>query len=264
MGDKDEERKHTAKTKKPSDKTVANDTQVASKAESGLKLPTIRKIHIKTRYVVLGVPVLLLGLFFARVAIWEHHYLAVMEGSERDTTTTSVYDGGEEIDDTEPTETEIQEYIVAPDKPRYFTIRSLGIYNARVVEVGLKDGDEMGTPRNAYDVGWYVNSVLPGSNGVTMLNAHGGSLGNGIFRNLPSISVGAEIVVEMGDGTKYTYIVHDLVTKNLGEEANDYMPTAFSSPTPGVASMTLITCTGDWLMNQQTYSQRLFVRALRK
>ena len=94
------------------------------------------------------------------------------------------------------------------------------------------------------------------------MDAHGGSMGNGIFNNLPSITTGAKIIIEMGDEkTEYTYEVVDLVTKNLSD-ANDYMVVAFSSPEEGKDSLTLITCTGDWIWNKQTYSERLFVRAV--
>lgn len=265
MGDKDETKKKTTKAADTEAVNMKKTKETKINIEKDLKLPTVRRIHVKPPHIILACIILVLALFFTRVAIWEHNYLAAMEGSERDnpnSQTTSAAE--EETDDTEPTTTEVQEYIVAPDKPRYLTIRSLGIYNSRIVEVGLTNGDEMATPRNIYDSGWYINSALPGANGVSIINAHGGDLGNGIFRNLPKISVGAEIVIEMGDGRKFTYVVHDATSQEIGDAANDYMTTAFSSPQPGVASMTLITCTGDWLETQQTYSRRLFVRALLK
>lgn len=244
-----------------------NDTAIKKpmKNSEQMKLPTIRKIHLKPGYVVVGIIALLLTLFFARVAIWENAYLAAKEGSERDVTTTTnseVYDGGEEVDNTEPTTTEITEYIVAADKPRYFSIPSLGINNARVVELGLKSDGSLASPYNIYNVGWYTGSSLPGTNGVAVLDAHGGDLGSGIFRTLPRIQIGALVRIEMGDGRLYTYRVVDTATKELGEDANNYMPTAFTSPQAGVGSITLITCTGDWWLSSQTYSQRFFVRAV--
>ena len=246
-------------------KEVKESTKGKVKTRKGLKLPKLRKIHVKPSYVVLGVFLVLFVTFFARVAIWEHNYIAAMEGSERDIveSTGGVYDGGEEeVDDTQPTETEVAVYTVAPDKPRYFRVPSLGI-NAIVVEVGRKENREMATPTNIYHVGWYTGSSLPGTNGVTILDGHGGDGGWGIFRTLPRIQIGAEIKVEMGDGRQYTYRVVETATKELGDDANNYMQEyAFSSPEPGVGSMTLITCTGDWWEASQTYSQRFFLRAL--
>ena len=138
-----------------------------------------------------------------------------------------------------------------------------GIVNARIVEVGLKENQELATPVNIYDIGWYTGSDLPGT-GVSVMDAHGGNAGQGIFRTLPNIQTGAEIAVEMGDGRLYTYVVTDTATKALGDDANAYMNTAFTSPEPGTPSLTLITCTGDWWLQSQTYSHRFFVRALLK
>ena len=89
-----------------------------------------------------------------------------------------------------------------------------------------------------------------------------GNAAQGIFRTLPNIQSGAEITIEMGDGRLYTYVVTDTATKALGDDANAYMNTAFTSPEPGSPSLTLITCTGDWWLQSQTYSHRFFVRAL--
>ncbi len=233
-----------------------------------MKLPVFRKIHLHPAYLALGIVATVLAVFFIRVAVWEHNYLAAMEGTQRDSHAVSVDEGatstGDDVDDSEPTEKEIVEYIVAPDKPRYFSIPYLGIHNARIVEIGLKGQGEMGTPYNIYDVGWYTGagSVLPGENGVTMMNAHGGDLGYGIFRSLPKLPVGETVRIEMGDGRIFTYRVVESVRKELGEDANQYMNTAFTPVNGANGTLTLITCTGDWWEKEQTYSQRLFVRAV--
>ncbi len=228
-----------------------------------MELPVIRKKYISPLTIVGVLMLVLLVAFFGRIALWENHYYSSKEGSERDVpeTTAEAVANQEIYDETEPTEVEVAEYIVAPDKPRYFSIPSLGIYNSRIKEIGVNANGEMGTPYNIYDTGWYVDSVLPGANGTSIINAHGGNLGNGIFRNLPNIQPGAEIKIEMGDGRIYTYRVVDKTTKELGADADGYMSEAFVSPVSGQPSLTLITCTGDWWLNSQTYSQRLFVRA---
>jgi len=238
---------------------VENTTK--EKTSRGMKLPGLRKITIKPSWIVWGIILLLALGFIIRVATWEHAYLARMEGSERDVVSVEYYDGGEEVDETVPN---TNEYHVAPDKPRFLTIDSLGIINARIVEVSQKDNGEIDTPRNIYDVGWYNGdgSALPGRTGTVVMDGHGGNMGNGVFNHLPSIQPGAKIIIEMGDEkTKYTYEVVDTVTKNLNE-ANDYMTVAFSSPREGKDSLTIITCTGNWIWNKQTYSERLFVRAI--
>lgn len=255
------------KTKKSTENAAKSPAKSLSQSQK-MRLPIMRRLHIRPFYLVAGAVVTILAIFFIRVALWEHSYLAAREGSERDvvSTTIEVNEGDgttEEVDSTEPTTQEIQEYIVASDKPRYISIPYLGIH-ARIVEIGLKSQGEMATPYNIFDVGWYTGSgsVLPGQNGVTIMNAHGGSLGYGIFRNLPKLPIGETIRIEMGDGRIFTYKVVESVTKNLGDEANQYMNTAFTQIAGASNTLSLITCTGDWWDSSQTYSQRLFVRAV--
>lgn len=258
---------------KESTKTI-NQKQTSNK-NSSLHLPKVRPIYLRPSYIALGVIALLVAIFFTRVAIWEHSYIERMEGSERHTTSiTPVNEIDEEIDENEPTEQEITEYIVAPGKPRYFSIPSIGIRNARIVEIGLKSTGELSTPYNIYNVGWYNGSAVPGSKGTSVFDGHGGFTNIGIFGNLPprpgynrGVTVGDIITVEMGvaDGETpvvYTYRIVDTATKNLGEDANNYMATAFESPVRGQSSLTIITCTGDWWAKSKTYSQRFFVRAV--
>lgn len=225
-----------------------------------------RHILIKTRHIAIFVVFLLAGVFFGRVAIWEDQYLAAKEGSERSQVETDSSPTGTDnnVDTTEPSEYEIAEYHVAPHLPRYLTIRSLGIYNSRVEQSGIGAGGEMSVPYNTWNTGWYINSDLPGKiGGTAVIDGHSGD-GHCIFNNLPRIQVGAEIVIEMGDEkTKYTYVVTSLATKKIGEEANTYMETALARK-PGVAQLTLITCTGDWWQQSRTYSHRLFVHAVLK
>lgn len=273
------ESKTTKNSKKPASDTASKKATAASPSvktgpsnskktntKRNMKLPHVRRLHFKVRHIIATIAILLIAGFVARVAIWEHNYLLAMEGSERHLATSAkeeeVYDGGGEVDSKEPTQQEVQEYHVAANKPRYLTIPLLNIRNARIVEVGLTSSGELDTPYNIYNIGWYNKSALPGVNGVTVMDAHGGDMGNGIFRYLPRIGVGDEITIEMGDEkTKYVYTVREKVVKNLGADANAYMDTAFQPVRAGKGSLTLITCTGDWLQTQQTYSQRLFVRA---
>lgn len=242
----------------------------ATKSKKDMKLPRVRKVHIKVRYIILGIIVAVFAVFFGRVAIWEKHYLDTMTGSERDNPNSSVGSIGStnpshpELDETEPTEAEIFEYTVPASQPRYLTIRSLGIYNSCIVGIGLLSDGTLDVPQNIYRVGWYTGSVLPGQVGVSLMNAHGGDLGNGIFKNLPKIAIGAEIEIEMGDGRKFTYVVTDVAFKNIGADANNYLSTALTPPRPGAAALTLITCTGEWSQVQQTYMQRFYVRAVLK
>lgn len=241
----------------------SDSTKTNSSAPAAMKLPSWRKLHFKASHVA-GVIILLLAtIFFGRVAIWEHNYLKRMEGSERAVSSLNAeVEGEEEVDKEVPTETEVTEYVVAADRPRYLSIPSIGLNQARILEVGTKPNGELATPYNIYDIGWYNESALPGSNQVVVMDAHGGAPGIGAFGNLPQIKHGDIIKIEMGDGREFSYAVVDTATKALGDEANNYMITAFESPEENRGSLTLITCTGVYWTSSRTYSHRFFTRAI--
>ena len=235
-----------------------------------LRLPKARKLHFTPGQVAIAIVVLFLAIFFTRIAIWEHDYIQRMEGSKRDVTQSilSPSNESEDVDKTEPTPAEVTEYHVAPGEPRYFSIPSVGINNARIVKIGLKSTGELATPSNIYNVGWYNASAMPGTNGVAIIDGHGGAPGIGVFGNLTLAKIGATITIELEPTTAgtageiYTYRIVDTATKQLGDEANRYMTTAFESPEPGHGSLTLITCTGDYWLSSRTYSHRFFIRAV--
>lgn len=165
----------------------------------------------------------------------------------------------------EPEITDAAAYQVAPNKPRYLSVPSLGLINIPVTEFGVTSANQLGSPKSTRVVGWYYQSAFPGKQGVSVMNAHGGDLGTGIFKTLPRAKVGDEVIIEMGDGRKFTYVIEQMNFKKLGTDANSYMSTALYEPLrSGVATLTLITCTGMWLRDLQTYDQRLFVRAALK
>lgn len=244
--------------------------QLTTSNSKSMRLPKARRLHFTPGQIALAVIVLILAIFFTRVAVWEHAYIERMEGSKRDVTQSvlSPSSDDENVDRTEPAPAEVSEYHVAAGKPRYFSIPSVGINNARIVEIGLKSTGELATPNNIYNVGWYNASAMPGTNGVAVIDGHGGAPGIGVFGNLTLAKVGATITIELepttegGTGKVYTYRIVDTATKPLGDEANQYMATAFESPEPGRGSLTLITCTGDYWLSSRTYSHRFFIRAV--
>lgn len=253
------------RAKKP---TASSNTTKGNKTnKNDMKLPLFRRIHIKPSHIVCVILIALLAIFFGRVALWEHDYLARMEGSDRDTpaangTSGVIYDG--DGNEAEMTETEIVNYVVPANMPRYFSIPSLGIVNVPIAEVGLRADGSVDVPGYSNVIGWYNGSVLPGAKGASLLDAHGGDLGDGIFRTLPRIQIGADINIEMGDGRLFTYKVVDTATRPLDGEnsADQYMPTALTPPQGSTASLTLITCTGEWSQIRQTYLNRFFARAV--
>lgn len=221
-----------------------------------LKIKGWRKI---VKWAMWSVLVAVFLVFLIRVATFEATYYAEKEGSER-----AYIDSSEEEDliEVEPTDDEVKEYIVAPDRPRYLKIEKLGINKARILPMGVNAKGELATPNNIFDVGWYEASGKPGQGGTMIIDGHnGGPHVLGVFKNLPDLVEGDIITVVRGDDEVFNYSVVESESIAL-EDADAYMAVAAKSPDPGTESVTLISCTGEWSQQRGTYLSRQFVRAV--
>ena len=256
----------------------------AEKSPKPAKKPSLtpKKAKIKKIFSISfwSVLIILVLVFAIRVLTWETAYYSEKIGSPRAVAETA---SEEEVDETEPTATEVAEYKVAADRPRYLSISAIGVTNARVIAVGINSKQELSTPSNIFDVGWYDSSSKPGQGGTILIDGHnGGPHVYGVFKRLPLLCAkddtstrsietgetkactggeGDKIVIERGDGTFFTYEVIENVTVALSD-SDKYMNTALSSPVAGVESLSLITCTGEWSQSQKTYLSRQFLRAI--
>ena len=212
-----------------------------------------------TKWAIIGVLGLLLLIFLIRVATFENDYYSSKEGTER---AVAEQNDDAQLDETKPTDNEIKEYTVAPDRPRYLTIEKLGVANSRVLPMGRTMTGELDTPNNIFDVGWYEASGKPGQGGTMVIDGHnGGPHVHGVFKNLPNLVEGDIIKIERGDGKIFQYKVVENKTVDLNG-ADSYMAVAMKSPEYGKESVTLISCTGDWSQAQDTYLSRQFTRAI--
>lgn len=224
-----------------------------------LKIKGWRKIATWSAWALAGI---LFLIFFIRIVSYEAWYYDAKEGSERAVVSQEDDDEEEELIEVAPTETEVYEYTVPADNPRYLTIEKLRIRNARILSMGVNKKNEMDTPRNVFDVGWYNASSKPGQGGTIVIDGHnGGPHVHGVFKDLPSLASGDIIQIERGDGLIYKYTVVENNTIPLSQ-SDVYMNTAMKSPESGKESVTLISCTGEWSQSQGTYLSRQFVRAV--
>ena len=210
--------------------------------------------------ILLGLVLFVLTFFFARTAIWEYKYYREMEGKPR--VAAETVEEPAEVEETEVTAEQRSEHVVPADAPRYLSIEKLGIVNARIFSMGINKSGELDTPANIFDVGWYSQSSKPGSGGVLVMDGHnGGPNVEGVFKHLNTLYEGDLIVIERGDGEKFTYKVVENKEVALSE-ADNYMKTAFTTPVQGTEALTLISCIGEWSQVQQTYLSRQFTRAI--
>ena len=177
-----------------------------------------------------------------------------------------------EVDETEVTQEKKDDYQVPnPSFPRYLSIPSLKISNARVVQIGtIKNTGQLDSPKSIYDAGCYTKSGLPGAGkGAVLIDGHnGGPTKGGIFENLGSLSMGSEIIIERGDGQRITYQVADnreMSVEDINNESNPLgMKTMLNSMDPKKEGLNMITCVGDWDYSKNTFNKRVMLRAVRK
>ena len=159
------------------------------------------------------------------------------------------------------TEQEKQAYTVPPSHPRELIIKKLGV-DANILAVGSVEGT-LSAPGSAWDAGWYNQSALPGrGSGALLLDGHvNDALGSpGIFYNLTSLTKDDKIVIERGDGQKFTYAVTDV--QDIPLEKVD-MNAVLASAEPGKEGLNLITCGGLYDFQKKTYDHRIIVFSVR-
>jgi LPXTG-site transpeptidase (sortase) family protein len=66
-------------------------------------------------------------------------------------------------------------------------------------------------PDNIFDVSWYSGSGRPGENGNILISGVAeGLTKHGVFYNLDSLEKGDEIILERGDGERFSYGIEKL------------------------------------------------------
>jgi sortase (surface protein transpeptidase) len=128
--------------------------------------------------------------------------------------------------------------------------------NAGVEAVGVDRSGAMATPRNVWNVGWYRDGPVPGAQGDAVIDGHVGLPGSPlVFSGLSRLTVGAEVIAVLADGTRSRFSV----TGIRSWPASAHPEGLFSAE--GEPRLSLITCTGSYDRTSQTYAERLTVEA---
>jgi LPXTG-site transpeptidase (sortase) family protein len=145
----------------------------------------------------------------------------------------------------------------APLIPTKISVPSLGI-NASVEQVGKKADGSMGTPQKFEDVAWYSLGSKPGQPGNAVIAGHVNNAltKTGVFQHLSSIKLGDTITLSDSAGHALTYKVRD-----IEQYSADTAPAAAIFATTGPSQVVLITCDGEWISEDKTFSKRLVVFA---
>lgn len=123
--------------------------------------------------------------------------------------------------------------------PARVEIPSLGI-DSPLIDLFVAEDGTMGVPTTAEQIGWWEDGPIPGEPGASLIAAHvrlGGD--DGVFLDLGTLEVGAEVAVDRVDGTVATYAVTS-VEQFPKDEFPDERVYTFDGPT----RLHLVTCGG--------------------
>lgn len=163
-------------------------------------------------------------------------------------------------DETVVTASAIDSYEVPADHPRVLLVESLDL-QARILPMGVTAENTVQAPTNIFDSGWYTASAKPGEKGMAFIDGHAsGATREGLFAYIDTLIFGDIITIERGDGSTLQYVVREVETKKLA----DIDMTQVLGPRGDITEgLVLMTCTGKWQADQQTYDQRAIVYAER-
>lgn len=148
-----------------------------------------------------------------------------------------------------------EDYIVNPDEPRIIDLNTIGI-NGFIQKVGIDQDNKIAVPNNINIAGWFVDSVKPGEQGLSIIDGHvDGPTTGGIFYNLEKLKVNDVYSITYGDGVKYDFKVVEVITVPTEDSAS-----ILYSKRPEIKSqLNLITCTGNYVEDIESYDSRVIV-----
>jgi Sortase domain len=157
---------------------------------------------------------------------------------------------------TDPGTRAAEQALTAPSAPpTKLVIPTLGV--AAVVEaVGVAADGTMAVPAQADHVAWYQPGVAPGDAGNALFDGHlDWWTGPAVFWHLANLRVGDQVEVVRADGSQLAFTVDSTSTYPWNSRPDGLFTTI------GPPSISLVTCSGSWDRQRQTYLSRLVVHA---
>ncbi|HVV25671.1 MAG TPA: class F sortase [Candidatus Saccharimonadales bacterium] len=156
-----------------------------------------------------------------------------------------------------PSAAAVNSYRVAPDLPKYLSIPAISVPKTRVMQLGVTKNDQIATPNNIYNAGWYNRSAKPGQNGAMFIYGHVSSWqADGVFYNLKKLKAGDTVSITRGDNKTFTYQV---VSSKIYDYRQVNMNQVLAPINAGKPGLNLMTCTGQVIKGTSEFNQRLVV-----
>ncbi len=144
----------------------------------------------------------------------------------------------------------------APNEPSSISLPTIGA-EGYIQKVGIDQYSQMAAPTNVHLAGWYINSLLPGQAGLSIIDGHvdGYQHNKGIFGQLSKLRAGDVFTVTFGNGSHKSFSVKSVQLVDAGS-----VPDVLFAHDPGTTSqLNLITCGGDYDGVSHTYDKRTIV-----
>ena len=98
--------------------------------------------------------------------------------------------------------------------------------------------------------------------GSFLIDGHnGGITKSGVFAKLSTLQAGDKIIIERGDGKKFTYGVVENISMSLEEANTSGMKKMTQSIESDKEGLSLITSDGKWIPKYQQFGSRIMLRA---
>lgn len=139
--------------------------------------------------------------------------------------------------------------------PEMLEIPAIGV-DTDVQHVGIGRSGNMAVPTNYSDVGWFRLGTVPGQTGSAVIDGH---VDNGfglaaVFKRLHELKRGDSVYVTTREGTRLHFRV-----ESVEEYALKDVPSETLFNRADVPRLNLITCSGNWLEDEDMYDRRTVV-----
>lgn len=206
------------------------------------------KLKRSRRQVALGGIVLILG-----VAAAFGGYTLVRKDKPVETKSSTITYSTDQPDENPPGKDFV--WKGKPTDPKYITLPSINA-SGYIQNVGVDQNKAVAVPNNVHMAAWFVETVLPGEKGLSIIDGHvHGRVNAGIFQNLTKLKAGDSLTIEFGNGSKKDFEV----VKSVSLDTKDAAGALFSQEPTITNQLNLITCSGSWDKKAQQYTQRTIV-----
>jgi len=145
--------------------------------------------------------------------------------------------------------------VLAVGTPLRLKVPSIHI-DAPVTPLGVNAQGNMAAPTDAVHVGWYKLGPRPGMSGAAVIDGHLNTklVPQAVFYNLGKVKPGDEVDIQTDDGKTIVFSVTKIETFPYTSNADEVFVSTSTTPL-----LNLVTCTGDWLPEKHSYTDRLVV-----